>query len=268
LYINLLDLIRYILVSCELLRDRRGYVANLLVASQNQSGYLYKGAVMDIRRDEPVQPDRFWGGFAAGALIGTAASVAAVIIGNTFSRTRDRRIVRLEDSVQIGRPVADVFRTWANFEQLPRFLKSVHDVRVDGNLSEWRAEFNGKEVRWNAETTQRIPNEAIGWKSISGPKHTGRITFSPIGNDTLVHVTINYAPPAGLAGLFASPLGENLEHHINHALRDFKAAIESHNPAEVSSGIPPRREAAGTTTQRATGTFGGRGEGGSATGKE
>ena len=64
---------------------------------------------MEIRRNDNPQADRFWGGFAAGALIGTAASVAAVIISHSFRSSRDRRIVRLEDSVQIGRPVAEVF---------------------------------------------------------------------------------------------------------------------------------------------------------------
>jgi uncharacterized membrane protein len=123
-------------------------------------------------------------------------------------------------------------------------VKEIRNVRVKDGGSEWNAEINGKEVRWSAETTQLIPNEAIGWKSISGPKHTGRINFSPIGNDTLVHLTINYAPPAGLAGLFASPFEETLESHINKALRDFKAAIES------------RERTAGVSHPQATGTHG------------
>jgi uncharacterized membrane protein len=200
---------------------------------------------MEIRRNDNPQADRFWGGFAAGALIGTAASVAAVIISHSFRSSRDRRIVRLEDSVQIGRPVAEVFRAWADFKRLPQYLKSLREVRVSNGASDWSAEINGKEVHWNAETTQLIPNEAIGWKSTSGPKHTGRINFSPIGNDTLVHITIHYVPPGGFASLFTSPLEENLESHVNQALRDFKAAIETRDIGSKSASAS-HREATGT----------------------
>jgi uncharacterized membrane protein len=213
---------------------------------------------MDARHNDAV-PDRFWGGFAAGALIGTAASVAAVIISHAIGSSRDRRIVRLEDSIQVGRPLPEVFRAWSDFQEFPRYLRMLRNVRIAGSRSDWEAEINGKEFRWTAETTQLIPNEAIGWKSISGPKHSGRVTFSPIGEDTLVHVTINYAPPAGLAGLFVSPLEENLESHVNQALRDFKAAIEGGESGEKRGPSTAAWRAQREVPQRAslqTGTHG------------
>ena len=81
-------------------------------------------------------------------------------------------------------------------------------------------------LEWDARIEQLIPNEAIGWKSVNGPKHTGRITFSPIGNDTLVQVTMNYAPPLRLFLPFVAPMTGRIEGVIERVLRDFKASAE------------------------------------------
>jgi uncharacterized membrane protein len=196
----------------------------------------------------------FWGGFTAGALAGAAVAAATLMISNTLSSRRDRRVVRLEDSVQVGRPVEEVFRAWAEFERLPEHVSVLRSVRKFGDHSEWVADINGKEFRWEAETTQVIPNEAIGWKSVSGPKHTGRINFSPIGNDTIVHISMNYAPPLGLAGLF-SGFGENLDSHINDALRDFKAALE-HKGGTAAMQPKDTPQQAHWREERRTGTTG------------
>jgi uncharacterized membrane protein len=167
----------------------------------------------------------FWGGFIAGTVAGIAAGAGAMMLTNAFSSRHDRRVLRLENSVQIGRPVEDVFRAWADFERLPDHIGVLRHVQKFGDRSEWIAAINGKEFHWDAETTQVIPNEAIGWKSVHGPKHSGRINFSRVGHDTIVHVTMNYAPPFGLAALFSS-FRENLDDHISQALREFKAALE------------------------------------------
>ena len=168
----------------------------------------------------------YWGGFAAGAAIGTGAAIAAAVIANVVGN-RDSRIIRLEDSVQIGRRVDDVFRAWRDLENLADSMQYINRIRVDGDVSIWDATVDGKAFRWKAQITQVIPNETIGWKSVSGPKHTGRIVFSPVGDDTLVHVTMNYAPSVGVFGRLLSPFSEHLEGYINQCLRDFKDAMEN-----------------------------------------
>jgi len=70
---------------------------------------------------------------------------------------------------------------------------------------------------------QFILGQAIGWKSVRGPKHTGRVSFAPVGDDTLLNVTMNYAPPLGIFSRAIAPLSEHLEDYIDQALRDFKA---------------------------------------------
>jgi uncharacterized membrane protein len=195
---------------------------------------------------------KYWTGFAAGAFIGTSAAIAAVYIANLMSG-RDRRIVRLEDSIQIARPVSEVFRSWINLEELPQHLEYVNNIRVAGQTSEWDVTVDGRDFKWRAKTVQLIPNEAIAWKSVTGPKHSGRINFSKLGDDTLMHVTMNYAPPLGRFGRALSAVDDNLEGYVAKSLRDFKHALEEKG---VGPGSDSSRAEWRSQHPKATGTTG------------
>jgi hypothetical protein len=115
----------------------------------------------------------------------------------------------------------------------------------------------GANLEWDAEIEQLIPNQAIGWKSVSGPKHTGRITFSPIENDTLVQVTMNYAPPLRLFLPFVAPMTGRIEGVIERVLRDFKASAEGRGSGQQrmpSQKVGPGTTMSQSTIARATGT--------------
>src|ERR1051325_7718567 len=145
---------------------------------------------------------RYWRGFAAGAATGAGLTFGSVALAGALGG-RTPRVVRLEKSIQVGRPVEEVFQRWANLEQLPKWSECVEEVTSTGTHSTWRVRLDGRTAHWEAEIEQFIPNQAIGWKSLSGPKHTGRITFSPIEKDTLVQITMNYAPPSRVLRPFA-----------------------------------------------------------------
>ncbi len=207
---------------------------------------------------------KFWGGFTAGAVAGVAAAGTSLLAWRTIARSRRKQpgILRLEKTLQIGCRVEEAFRAWSRLEELPSRTRIVQQVRSDGDCSHWTLNLGGRMVRWDAEITQRILNQAIGWKSISGPKHSGRIDFSPLGNDTLVHITMNYVPPRQMARLF-SPLWGKLEQYIDQALRDFKASLEGKGQEERINPSAPRPAASATGSsamnqaeQRGTGTFG------------
>jgi uncharacterized membrane protein len=185
--------------------------------------------------------------FTAGVITGSAATLGALAGFNLLARLRHNRIVRLEKSLQIGRPVDEVFRAWVDLERLPQLSPAIQQITRHGDRSHWRVVIDGQTYEWDAMIEQFIPNQSVGWKSLSGPKHTGRISFSPIGHDTLVHVTMNYAPPMRLFSPFFPALSEHLENRIERVLRDFKASIEKNaQPAPVPHEPVP-----------ATGTFGG-----------
>jgi uncharacterized membrane protein len=196
---------------------------------------------MVIRGIAMRRHNRFWTGFAAGA----ASGVGAMLGWNALAAARNSRVLRLERSLQIGKPVNQVFAAWTELEQLPALSDTIRSIETHGRRSRWVVTLDGKKFEWEAEVTQFIPNQAIGWKSIRGPKHTGRVTFARIGADTLVHVTMNYAPPLGIFSRTIAPLSGHLQDQVDRALREFKAALEAR----------PREEQPGSVI--ATGTFGG-----------
>jgi len=198
---------------------------------------------------------RFWRGFAAGAAAGTGAVLLPQLIG----RAGASRIIRLEKSIQIGRPVEEVYDAWTDWERLPRVTENIADIRQHGDRTHWRVQINGRQFEWDAVVQQRIQNQAIGWKSVSGVKHTGRVTFSPLGNDTLVLITMNYAPPSRVLRPLMSSLAGHMEGLIEKVLRDFKASVESRPPG-VQGAVRASSEKIGPGTAMTdlprTGTFG------------
>ncbi|HWR37531.1 MAG TPA: SRPBCC family protein [Clostridia bacterium] len=172
----------------------------------------------------------FWGGFAAGAAAGLGTLWAVSFIG----RGGKSRIIRFEKAVQIGRPVHEVFDAWSDYSRLPQYSSLIQSVTRSGDRSHWVINLDGKPFEWDAEITQLIPNEAIGWKSVAGAKNTGRISFSPIGNDTLMNVVMNYAPPARMLRPFFSAMSGRIEGRIDQAVRDFKAALEGKGQENVT----------------------------------
>jgi uncharacterized membrane protein len=187
---------------------------------------------------------QFWSGFAAGA----AAGLGTLWAASSFGKGSKSRIIRLEKSVQIGRPVAEVFNAWADVSRLPEYCSMIESVNRYGDRSHWRVKAGGRAFEWDAELTQIIANEAIGWKTTGGAKHSGRINFSPIGEDTLVHVQMNYVPPMRLLRPMLSGMSGQIEGYIEQALRDFKAALEG-------KGQEGARRVSDNPTQ-ATGTYG------------
>jgi len=204
---------------------------------------------------------KFWRGFAAGAAAGAGAGVGAMLLTNVIGRARNRHVVRLEKALQIGRPVPDVFNAWAQLERLPQLSDIIQEVRRHGDRSHWRVRVDGRVFEWDARMEQFIPNQAIGWKSVSGPKHSGRITFSPIGADTLIQVTMNYAPPSPALKPFVENVSGRLDGYIERVLRDFKAALEGkgqegRKPPVRTGEIGPGTGMTQSDVARATGTFG------------
>lgn len=196
-------------------------------------------------------------GFGLGVLVGVGASAAVWLIPELIGRARHSHIIRLQKSIQIGAPVKEVFDSWLNVQNLPRVSDDVREVQHQGAMTHWKVSMGAANLEWDARIEQLIPNEAIGWKSRNGPKHTGRITFAPIGDDTLVQVTMNYVPPLRVFRPFIAPMTSRIEGVIERVLRDFKAAAEGRGPGRQrmpSQSVGPGTSTAQRNVARATGT--------------
>jgi uncharacterized membrane protein len=145
-----------------------------------------------------------------------------------------RKAVKVERSVTIEKPRAELFAFWRDFENLPRFMEHLVSVRVESpTRSRWKAKAPaGRTVEWDAEIVNEVPNEIIAWKSVGEPdvSNAGSVNFSdaPGGRGTIVRVTLDYEPPAGRVGAALSHFfSEEPDHQIREDLRKFKQLMET-----------------------------------------
>lgn len=142
--------------------------------------------------------------------------------------------MKVEKSVTIHKPAAELYRFWRNFENLPRFMKHVEGVSIlDDKRSHWRVKGPaGSTVEWDAAIINERENELISWKSLEDAEveNAGSVIFrqSPRGNATEVKVVLNYDEPAGALGrTVAKVFGEEPSQQVEEDLRRFKEIMEA-----------------------------------------
>ena len=96
----------------------------------------------------------------------------------------------VQDWVEVDVPVRTAYNQWTQFEDFPRFMASVESVRqIDDTHLHWRAQVAGKTREWDAEITEQVPDQRIAWRSTSGVRNAGVVTFHRI-SDTRTRVTL------------------------------------------------------------------------------
>jgi uncharacterized membrane protein len=130
----------------------------------------------------------------------TAAAVAAggVILSKRLKQQRSGSdaLSSVQESIEVEVPISTAYNQWTQFEDFPQFMSTVHEVRqLDDTHMHWRASVAGKEKEWDAEITQQIPDRRIGWRSTSGVRNEGVVTFEPISDSrTRINLRMSYAP--------------------------------------------------------------------------
>jgi uncharacterized membrane protein len=152
------------------------------------------------------------------------------------------RGTKVEKSIVVNRPAAELYGFWRNFENLPRFMNHLESVRrMSGDRSHWVAKAPaGTSVEWDAEVYNEKEGELIAWRTLEGSQvaSAGSVRFEPApgGGGTLVRVSLKYDPPGGkLGSLVARLFGENPEQQIEEDLARFKQMMEG-NMASVNEG--------------------------------
>ena len=147
--------------------------------------------------------------------------------------TSDDHTLRVHAAVTVNRGVAEVYRFWRDFENLPRFMAHLESVRITGEKrSHWVAKAPaGRSVEWDAEILVEEPNALISWRSLGGThvSNSGSVRFLPApgGRGTEVAVELEYSPPGGrVAVALARLYGEHPDQQVHDDLRRFKQVIE------------------------------------------
>jgi len=173
---------------------------------------------------------------ATAAVVGVA--VLDIIAAQRAGRRPDNPVagrgVRVEQVVTINKPIEEVYAFWRNFENLPRFMQHLEEVRDHGNgRSSWQAKGPaGTSVRWDAELVQDIEHQWIAWQSLPGAdvvnRGSVRFTRAPGARGTELRVQLEYEPPAGAIGRgIAWLFGEEPDQQIRDDLRRFKQLLET-----------------------------------------
>lgn len=164
--------------------------------------------------------------------------------GSLAGRPSRKNTMLTTKTVVVNRPVEEVYDFWRNFENFPRFMIHLKDVRTVGSgRSHWVAMgLGGTSVEWDAEVTQERPNELIAWRSLPGAdvENEGSVRFerAPGGRGTLVRVNLRYDPPAGALGKAVATL-TNAEpgQQVSGDLRRFKQLMETGEVVRSDSSV-------------------------------
>jgi uncharacterized membrane protein len=157
-----------------------------------------------------------------------------------------RRAVDIQKTINVAAPVEEVYRFWTDFENFPRFMANVREVRRTGEgTSHWVVEGPaGVPVEWDAVMTRQVPNELLAWKSVAGAsvENAGLVRFDPNDDGSArVQVRLSYNPPAGAVGhAVAALFGSDPKREMDEDLLRMKSLIEAGNAPRADADNSPR----------------------------
>ncbi|HEU4367560.1 MAG TPA: SRPBCC family protein [Methylomirabilota bacterium] len=196
-----------------------------------------RGRVVRLRRGgtSALQP-RDW-----ALLGGFAAAIAAGLWRLRRSRGAGGGI-EVVRTLTVEAPVERVYEFWNDFENFPRFMSHVREVRRTGpDRTHWVVNGpGGAPIEWDAVVTRRVPSEEIGWRTVESSlvEHEGTVRFRRAGpNATRIEVGLTYRPVGGALGHgLAALFGSDPERVIADDLARVAAQLHAARPAVGETG--------------------------------
>src|SRR6266508_866311 len=141
---------------------------------------------------------------STAGLVLTARGVTNLDTRSLLGLGMGENAIKVQKAINIDAPVDEVYRFWRNFENFPRFMNHVKEIRIAGDVSTWKvAGPAGVPVEFQSHITRDVPNESIAWETVpdSQVHHAGFVRFDENHEGgTRVTVQMTYVPPAGAAG--------------------------------------------------------------------
>jgi uncharacterized membrane protein/gas vesicle protein len=152
--------------------------------------------------------------------------MGSMLRGRSLGKTID-----LEKTVFIDAAPEDVYDMWSNYENFPRFMSHVVEVRDLGRRrSHWVVRGPaGSEFEWNSVLTEQSRPHRLAWRSEPDAEigQSGSVQFESHRGGTRVTVRMSYSPPAGALGHgIATLLGADPKRQMDDDLARMKALIE------------------------------------------
>lgn len=151
--------------------------------------------------------------------------------------------IQVDKSIEIDVPVDQVWAFWEDYEAFPTFMSHVRAVEDQGDgRSHWKVDGPfGSTVEWEAEVTERRPNEILAWRSRPGTaiQHSGEVAFEAADGGSRLHVHLAYNPAAGAAGhTIARLFGSDPKKQLDDDLLRMKTMIETGRPPHDAARAP------------------------------
>jgi uncharacterized membrane protein len=139
-------------------------------------------------------------------------------------------MAEIERSIDVEAPLREVYNQWTQFEEFPRFMEGVVEVRqIDEKRLHWRAKVGGTEKEWHAEIVDQVPDRRIAWKTLRGAETAGAVLFDPVPGGTRVTLKLVY-DPEGVKENVGDLLGV-VSRRVEGDLKRFKEFIEERGRA-------------------------------------
>jgi uncharacterized membrane protein len=136
------------------------------------------------------------------------------------------------ESVDVAVPVRTAYNQWTQFEEFPRFMSGVSEIRqLDDTNTHWKTEIDGVKREFDAKITEQLPDERVAWTSTEGSKQAGVVTFHRL-DDTHTRVTCQMDfEPDGVVEKAGDKLGF-LDRQVKGDMKRFKEYIEGRGGVE------------------------------------
>ena len=134
-------------------------------------------------------------------------------------------------TIDIDVPVSTAYNQWTQFETFPEFMEGVKHVRqLDQTHLRWQAEVGGKDMEWDSEISEQIPDKRIAWWSREGGHNRGVVTFHYLEpSKCRIAMQMDYEPQ-GLQESVGDALGF-MTRKLDKDLENFKKFIEERGEA-------------------------------------
>jgi uncharacterized membrane protein len=183
----------------------------------------------------------FRGMRASGPLGGVMAMTGLGVLSRSLANKEMTRLIGVDsgrDAVEVHKiltihaPIDEVYGFWSDYQNFPRFMSHLRDVRHTGpGRSRWIAEGpGGIGFEWEAETVAMEENRRIAWRSVGASpiENAGIVRFQEEGSGaTRIDIHLSYTPPAGALGhAVAAFVGSDPKHLMDDDLVRMKSLLE------------------------------------------
>jgi uncharacterized membrane protein len=156
--------------------------------------------------------------------VGVAAGVALLRLRRGKALPEPASV---DAEIELGVPVTAAYNQFTQFEEFPRFMEGVDEVKqLDDTLLRWAVTVAGRHAEWDAKIIEQEPDRRITWESVDGKRTRGTVTFEAKGPErSRIRLHMSYQPD-GTAEKVGSAMG--LDSRRVHAdLARFREIVEA-----------------------------------------